>query len=470
VITSNRNFLFHQSPNAIVNTRQFLQRCSMQVATLSRKRPAICFLALFILSAALNLAAFRLLRAKYTSIANLDFDEQEYWNIATRLMDSEIDTLHGLRTMGFPLVLAAARSIIGDRYQSVQIVVTLIFSLSAPFFYRFMRRETGNELAGLLAGFCVACWPSFIWYAITLYSETVAIPAFVAYLWLAPPRGQEQSAPSRPIRWLLAGLMLAFCLHVRPMFLIYTPVAGARALFNGCGIRSGVRHLILLGIGCAVAVLPWSFYISREQGKPIILCANDGRTIGGSLTPRLFELDGQVRKTPGDREYRVAPGKWLDMNETGYLTPEETKLPVAAKSQIVMDRAMTWSKANPGAALYLTVRKVMLIWGIYPFWNGLVQTLFGNVPVLMLIGLSLVTVVRFRQYLPELSSLWTLPIFSTGVAVLTSGSWRFRMPGDLGLIGLAVLVPLGTAVLSEFAARKCKVSADALETATDSTS
>jgi hypothetical protein len=81
------------------------------------------------------------------------------------------------------------------------------------------------------------------------------------------------------------------------------------------------------------------------------------------------------------------------------------------------------------------------MWAIYPFWNGWSQTLLGNVPTIGLVILSFVGLVRLRAYLRELAIFWTLPIFVTVAALISWGSWRFRQPGDLGLIVLAAAVP-----------------------------
>ena len=49
-----------------------------------------------------------------------------------------------------------------------------------------------------------------------------------------------------------------------------------------------------------------------------------------------------------------------------------------------------------------------------------------------------------------LALVWTLPIFSTAVALTSWGSWRFRMPADIGIIVLS-------ASLQEASNRKCAV-------------
>ena len=80
------------------------------------------------------------------------------------------------------------------------------------------------------------------------------------------------------------------------------------------------------------------------------------------------------------------------------------------------------------------------MWGIYPFWNGLLQTIFGNIPTLLLLLLGLLTTVFFRHHITQLGMLYALPLFASVVALVSWGSWRFRQPGDVGLITLSVFL------------------------------
>jgi len=88
------------------------------------------------------------------------------------------------------------------------------------------------------------------------------------------------------------------------------------------------------------------------------------------------------------------------------------------------------------------------MWGIYPFWNGRSQTLLGNVPTAVLLLMALFALVRLRGCLRSLVTIWTLPVFVSLVAILSWGSWRFRQPGDLGLILLAATLPYAARVRS----------------------
>ena len=130
---------------------------------------------------------------------------------------------------------------------------------------------------------------------------------------------------------------------------------------------------------------------------------------------------------------------------TGYLTPEElATLPEIEVNRLLKERTKTWVLSHPREVAYLSVMKLAYMWGIYPFWwsmysfwSALFKTLTGNCAILLLLIASAGSLVRFRHHLRELSIFWTLPIFVTFVALVSLGNWRYRMPGDLGLIALA---------------------------------
>ncbi len=181
----------------------------------------------------------------------------------------------------------------------------------------------------------------------------------------------------------------------------------------------------------------------------MLLSSNGGETLAGGFNPELLRMSGQEDSslvTPGGRVTWVGPGKWLPPHETGYLNAQELSLPYTRQGELLGRRVRAWVVDHPGDAAYLAWRKLAYMWAIYPFWNGWAQTLLGNLPTLALVVLGGVALVRFRAYLRELAIFWTLPVFVSCVALVSWGSWRFRQPGDLGLIVLAAALPWASQV------------------------
>jgi 4-amino-4-deoxy-L-arabinose transferase-like glycosyltransferase len=341
----------------------------------------------------------------------------------------------------FPLLLATLRSFLGDDYLHIQIAVTAILSVSSLLVYWLVRRHVQNERVARLAAVAFLLWPPFIRYDVTLYSDSMALLCLLGFLIafdLAATRQEQEPAGVASGRWLLAGALLALCVQMKPLYLLYTPVAFLLAFASGQALNVRARAAILLTAGCLIALLPWSTYLSLREGRVLLISANDGETLAGGLNPELLKFDGsKIYLSPENRMTWFGPGKWLSPEATGYLGREEWGLPYAQTRTLLIERSVSWITSHPLEVAYLTMRKLLYMWGIYPFWNGLAQSVLGNFLLLPLMGAAGLALWRSRRTPLHLAMFWSLPIFCSLVACVSWGSWRFRMPGDLGLIVLA---------------------------------
>jgi hypothetical protein len=228
---------------------------------------------------------------------------------------------------------------------------------------------------------------------------------------------------------------------MKPLYLLYTPIAFLLALASAQTIMLRARAAILLTAGCLVVLLPWSAYLSLREGHFVLVSANDGETLAGGLNPELLRLDGFF-VTPENRVTWVGPGKWLPPDATGFLDRQELGLPYTERRALLAEHSLSWIKSHPREVAYITARKLLYMWGIYPFWNGFAQSVLGNFLLLPLMAAAGIAVWRSRRTPLHLAMFWSLPIFCSLVACISWGSWRFRMPGDLGLIVLAATLAL----------------------------
>jgi 4-amino-4-deoxy-L-arabinose transferase-like glycosyltransferase len=397
------------------------------------------FLALlFAGGVAVNVATVLLTR-RHATVATIDADEQEYWQLASALLDGRMDDLLMRRTLPFPAILAGLRLVLGSEYLRVQLAVSVLLALTPLLVHGFARRQLGSERAARIAALAVLFWPPFARYGATLYSDSLGLLAFAAFLFVAPLRGTAELGSAVGLRrWLVAGLLLGLCVHVKPLYLLYTPFAFVLALAAESSGALRLRAAALLTAGCLLVVLPWSAFISARQGRLLLISGNDGETLAGGLNARLLALEGTGKYvTPDKRTVWVGPGKWLDPPNTGYLTAEELGLPYAEQGQLLSRRAGEWIRSHPREVAYITARKLLYMWGVYPFWNGLAQSLLGNFLMLPLVLAAMLALRRLRGTGAALAPMWVLPIFCSLVACMSWGSWRFRMAGDLGLIVLA---------------------------------
>lgn len=401
--------------------------------------PRNLFLGLLLISLIVDLV-FGFVYKFRAAPAELEADELEYYNMAGSLLAGTFE-LTARRTLAFPLLIAGVRSFSAS-FVLLQVAVAAFYSFSAPLLSMVVRRVTGSIAAGALAGLVLAIWPPAVYYGVSLYSETMALPVFLLAMW-ALPAGARTGRPrgSRDWLWALAsGLLLAAATQVRPMYLIMTPFLALIVLIEEGAFKRAVQRVALVALAFSAVTLPWAAHMTMRFHHPILITSNGGETLAGGLSPKLLEPWSQRRLLTGGRNVWVGPGKWLTLQTNGYLSPAELKLPYDQQDKLLKERTIAWVKANPGAAAHLEACKLLYMWGFYPLLrNGWAQLLLGSVPTIILLGFATFCLATMRTARTTLARFWVLPVFVSAVAAISWGSWRFRQPGDVGLIAFCVV-------------------------------
>lgn len=423
-----------------VSTRQSLAaRYTALARAVDAMSPARLAFALYALSL-LVLLAFGFLDHFRSEFAMFEADEAEYLGLSSDIMNG-IWQISPRRTLGFPLLLASTRSVL-DHLIFLQVVVTAIFAFSAPAIFFLARRLTNANAPATLAALFFICWPPAIFYGTSLYSETAALPVFLLSLALLPVGSRIAARPGLAVGGtLLAGMVLGVAAHVRPMYLLYVPILLIVLVIEEKRLRDAAIRFAIALAGFGLVVLPWSMYMSTRFDRVVVLTANGGETLSGGLTPVLLKPAGRYTVHSGNRSAWVGPGKWVPIYESGYLSKTEQQLPYAQVDTMLQQRAVAWALAHPADAFWLEVCKLSYMWGIYPIAeNGFWQGLLGNVPILLLLAVSIYSLVRQPRDAVQYARLWTLALFVSGVALISWGSWRFRQPADAGLLAFAACV------------------------------
>lgn len=365
----------------------------------------------------------------------LDADESEYWGMAGDILSGNL-IITARRTLGFPLLLAGLRAI-RDDILFVQISVAALNALTAPLLFALVRRLGESRTAALVAGLALALWPPAVFFGASLYSETAAAPIFVGALALMPrPHGRSW------LRSMLGtGALLGLATHVRPMYLLFLPCLALVLLVEERSPGRAARAFLVALAGFLVVILPWSAMLTARFHHPVLVTANGGETLAGGLNPRLLHPAARTTPlTPSGRPAWAGPGKWVPVESTGYLSPAELGLPYDARDRLLRARSEAWIFGHPADVAYLEACKLGYMWGFYGLSrNSHAQLLFGNVPILILLAFMLWCVAAGPPGRFGLARLWILPLFVSGVALISWGSWRFRQPGDIGLIGFAAI-------------------------------
>jgi hypothetical protein len=220
------------------------------------------------------------------------------------------------------------------------------------------------------------------------------------------------------------------------MYLLFMPFALLTIFLEEQRVQVSLKRAAMLLSSCTLVLLPWSAYMTAQTSVPTLVSANGGETLSGGLNPEIIKRGYGDFVAADGRKTWTGPGKWLPIRDNGYLSLQEQSLPYAKLDGLLKQRTFEWVIRNPGSAAYLETAKLLYMWGIFPFWNGFTQTIFGNLPTVICLALSALALIRFRRYWREVSRFWLLPVFVSCVALVSWGSWRFRQPGDIGLLAL----------------------------------
>ena len=392
--------------------------------------------AIFLLSAAIQLLAGWLLFFR-ADVHLLDYDEQEYWTLSGQML-AGIPMELGRRTILFPLVLTGLRSI-WDNLWFVQCCVALGAAAAPPLLAVLVKKTTGSELAALIAGIAFACWPAQIFYSSSLYSELWPSRSSFSRSYSCPAASTERATPDggsgRPSarRWVSPRTsgQCTSCSY---------PYWRSFSCSNSRRIGTSAARFAMIAAGFAAVVLPWSVYVSRELGSPVLLSANGGETLAGGFNPKIASI-GEHTAQLAKRTTWYGPGKWMQASDTGYLSAKELSLPYVAQDRLLRARTLGWISEDPATASYLALRKFTYMWGIYPLRiNGWRQLVFGNIPVILLSLAFIWTLISMPMVRRRCARLYLLPLFVTGVGLISWGSWRFRLPGDAGIIGVVAIL------------------------------
>lgn len=363
---------------------------------------------------------------KATTVDNLDVDESFYYQQAVKLAEGKYK-INPYRPIGFPMILASILVMTGGHLFKTKAVLILISSLRAPLLYLFAREITGNYVVSFISSLVIAIWPTFVYLSATLYTESIS-PAYFLALMIVLPRLSTGWLP-----WITAGVLLAILILLHPMYCLFIPFLFLIQFFEGT-----LRKFLVVMAAYLIVIFPWSYSISKSEGEVLIASRNLADALAGGLNEKLLSEKARIIYAPNGRMTWIGPGLWIPDN--GYLTPEEENLNLKERNKLLYEKLWQWVKVHPYDTFYLEVMKLLSIWGFYPFLSVLkVRILFGNIPILVLLFLSILALWKWRKNYRELCRLWVLPIFVSAVALLAVGSWRYRLPGDLALIILSTM-------------------------------
>jgi hypothetical protein len=187
--------------------------------------------------------------------------ESPYWTLAGSLLKDGSLSIGGVRTTafepGYPMFLAMARALLGDRPLLVQAIQCLLAAGGALFLYRLATALTGRWRVGAIAALLYAAYPLLVRHSADRSDAALMTTLLIAF-------ASSFVAAATPVRAATAGVWLGLAVLTRAMALPLVPLAVGLQWRNH-GSRAGVA----LGLASLVVIAPYAARNYALNGSPL---------------------------------------------------------------------------------------------------------------------------------------------------------------------------------------------------------
>ncbi len=250
--------------------------------------------------------------------------------------------------------------LVNDGPWLLRVLQVLGGTLACLLLYLATRRWFDQRVA-LLAALGLAIYPPAIFFDVLLQKTSLAVLLCTLLLWL------YAISSARPSwwRWLLAGIALGLLILTRQNALILVPLLLIGAFFAGekpTATKRRAAWCAVTLVGVALTLLLWAARNRAVIGSCVLTTPNLGQNFAMGNHPDATGtyLPFQRGRATAEHEQQA----WTRAAETAAgheLSPREV-------SDYYLRSAVDWIRANPGAWLRLTGKKLLMTWGAYePF-------------------------------------------------------------------------------------------------------
>lgn len=359
-------------------------------------------------------------------------DAEGYWELAGKMASFQTYSIHGppryvLRMPGFPLLLAIPRFVFGDQPFPARLLLACTGTLACALTYLL-----GKELSGTAVGWWAMAYttfsPTMLLFSVMFLSETAFAAALLASLIAVARLSKQLADPSTKLRLqlillsLVTGCLIGVATYMRPTWLLIGPgVSMLLVLLGRCGIQARIAAAVLVCVGLAVAMSPWTIRNAIVTGHPIPTTLWVGPSLYDGLHPN---ATGESDMTFFDTEQLMSRMSEYEMD------------------QDYRRRAWAFVATNPAKTVWLAGVKQLRYWSPAPNseqFQSRVLTFVAWAAYLPLILLALVGGWFSRR------NVWLLVItaapilYFAALHLLFVGSLRYRLPAEYPLAVLAAI-------------------------------
>jgi len=404
-------------------------------------RPGLAMALIFLVALAVRLVAVE---------AVVGFDSPPvYDEMGYDLLGRSVLAGHGLdgitggptasRVPGYPAFLALVYGVAGPRLDAVRLVQAVIAAGTCVLLFLVGRAVAGSAV-GLVAAAGAVFHPLLLYLAGLVYSETLALAFAVAASFAAVRVAAGDAGRRRPV---VAGGLYGLAALTSPLMALIAPALGV-GLVAAHGVRRGLPAALLLGLGFALVLAPWTARNGRVLGAIVPLSSlagsnfwsgNNALADGGFVYPDASTwATGGGDGPPPDREYLG----WAAQGE-------------AASSTRFLAASLAWIRREPAAWLALLPRKLVGLWSPVSYgrqfsrqatWR---ETLVIVPPYAAFLAVAAYGAFASRRLWPRTLPLWAAVASCNLAALLYYGATRY----SVGMVpSLVVFAAVGSLALA----------------------
>lgn len=236
---------------------------------------------------------------------------------------------HAFWPPGYPLFLAAWLHLPLPTATIVLLSNLTLYLLTSLLVWRLARRVAGQQ-AARLASFLLAVWPNYLACAVTAEKENLLVFLLPLVLFLYTHRSTGL------LPRFAAGLALGFSALVQPSTMFFPAVLLCYELLQRRPWRAALASLVMLVLGMALVIAPWSARNTRVFGEFLLITSNGGDNLyrannplatGGYTKRGEVELD-KLGELERNRTGRKLAMEWIGSHPAEFvgLIPAKQKL------------------------------------------------------------------------------------------------------------------------------------------------
>ena len=317
------------------------------------------------------------------------------------------------RAPGFPLVLAAIYSSVGENYRVVYAALCFLGAVTCIFSYLLACELLSEKWARIASLLCVFYIPH-IYFATVFASENVFAALLPAALWCFVRYFKTQK-----INMLLgAGLILGLATLTRPFALLIVPMwLVLLFLESRARIRLRIFAIFMLLAGFLVVTVPWSIRNYYAFHRFVAVATNGGSTFYGSNNDRVLS-----------EPYYY--GNWIPTTELPHrdvidATPDEV-----TRDKVEWSLGLSWVSAHFLSMPLLSSFKLIRLWLPRVDTENkhyFLAELLGYTPIAVLFFLGAIRTIREKAFrIAEFTGIHSIILATIITALIFYGSARFR--------------------------------------------